>query len=144
MKRYRESHDFYHCLCNLPVAVESELALKFFEYANFGIPMTLISGLFGPLRLDNAKRDRLFKEYVPWAMRCGSSAKPLIAVYWEERWGQNLEEMKKELGIWDPPPAVWKPPLSEAAKARKKKLAMQKAAMEAGQSSTETKVWNSN
>lgn len=130
MKRYRESHDFYHCICNLPVNVESELALKFFEFANFGLPMTLISGLFGHLRLDSAKRTRLFKEYVPWAMRCGSSAAPLITVYWEQRWEQSVAEMKKELGIWDPPPAVWPAPLSEAAKARKKKLAAERAARE--------------
>ncbi|KAG8901209.1 Ubiquinone biosynthesis protein [Tulasnella sp. 403] len=130
MKRYRESHDFYHCLCNLPVNVESELALKFFEFANFGLPMTLLSGAFGQLRLDSAKRARLFKEYVPWAMQCGSSAKPLITVYWEERWGQDLAEMKKELGIWDPPAATWPAPLSEAARAKRRKAAAEKAARE--------------
>ncbi|KAG9015157.1 Ubiquinone biosynthesis protein [Tulasnella sp. JGI-2019a] len=132
MKRYRESHDFYHCICNLPVNVESELALKFFEFANFGIPMTLISGLFGHLKLDTVKRERLFREYVPWAMRCGGSAHPLITVYWEERWTQNVEEMKKEFGIWDPPAAVWPAPLSEAAreKRRKAKAAREKAEAE--------------
>lgn len=130
MKRYRESHDFYHCICNLPVNVDSELALKFFEYANFGIPMTLISGLFGPLRLDAAKRTRLFTEYVPWALRCGSNARPLITVYWEERWSQDVGEMKKEFGVWDPPPAVWPAPLTEAAKEKRRKAAAEKAARE--------------
>jgi len=122
MKRYRESHDFYHCICNLPVNVESELALKYFEFANFGLPVALISALFGPLRLDSQKRSRLFQEFVPWAVKCGTSAKPLINVYWEERWGMDMAEMKKELGIWDPPKAHWSPPLTEAAKARKRKL----------------------
>ncbi|KAG8936076.1 Ubiquinone biosynthesis protein [Tulasnella sp. 418] len=130
MKRYRESHDFYHCICNLPVNVESELAVKFFEFANFGLPVALISAVFGPLRLDSAKRARLFSEFVPWAMRCGRSAKPLINVYWEERWKQDVVELKKELGIWDPPEAHWSPPLTEAAKARKKKLAAEKLAAE--------------
>jgi len=133
IKRYRESHDFYHCICNLPVNVESELALKFFEYAHFGIPMTLISGLFGHLRLDSARRARLFREYVPWALRCGSSARPLITVYWEERWAQDMNEMKAEFGIWDPPAAVWPAPLSEAAKEKRRKAAAERAAHEKGE-----------
>ncbi|EGN92393.1 hypothetical protein SERLA73DRAFT_191268 [Serpula lacrymans var. lacrymans S7.3] len=117
MQRYRECHDFYHCICSLPVNVESELALKFFEFANLGLPVAAISGVFGHLRLDAKKRARLFSEYLPWAVKCGGSARSLITVYWEERWGQDVEEMKRELGIWDPPEARWSKPLSEAAKA---------------------------
>jgi ubiquinone biosynthesis protein COQ4 len=41
-------------------------------------------------------------------------------VYWEERWEQSVEEMKKEFGIWDPPPARWGKPLSEAKRAATK------------------------
>ncbi|KAF5359459.1 hypothetical protein D9756_003567 [Leucocoprinus leucothites] len=114
MQRYRECHDFYHCICNLPVNVESELALKYFEFANLGLPMTAISAIFGPLRLTPKKRERLFSEFVPWALKCGGSAKSLITVYWEQRWDQNVDDIKKELGIWDPPEARWSKPLSEA------------------------------
>ncbi|KAF8730649.1 hypothetical protein AX14_005335 [Amanita brunnescens Koide BX004] len=114
MQRYRECHDFYHCIVNLPVSVEYELALKYFEFANLGLPMTAIAALFGPLRLTPKKREKLFTEYVPWALRCGGSARSLITVYWEERWGQSVEEMKKELRIWDPPEARWSKPLNEA------------------------------
>jgi len=121
MQRYRECHDFYHCICSLPVNVESELALKYFEFANTGLPMTAIAAIFGPLRLDAEKRSKLWKEYVPWALRCGGIAKPLINVYWEERWDQNAAELKRELGIWDPPAANWSPPLSEAETARRRK-----------------------
>lgn len=121
MQRYRECHDFYHCICNLPVSVEYELALKFFEFANLGLPMTAISAAFGHLRLTSDKRSRLFAEYVPWALKCGGSAQSLITVYWEDRWDQNLEEMKKEFGIWDPPPARWNRPLNEAKLATEKR-----------------------
>lgn len=117
MQRYRECHDFYHCIVNLPVNVESELAVKYFEFANLGLPLAALSALFGPLRLSNAKRYRLFAEFVPWALRCGASSRSLITVYWEERWEQNVEEMKKEFGIWDPPPARWPKPLTEAKRA---------------------------
>ena len=116
MQRYRECHDFYHCITNMPVKVEYELALKFFEFANLGLPMTLISGTFGHLRLNADKRARLFMEYVPWALKCGASAKSMIGVYWEERWGMDLQMLKDELGIWDPPEAKWGKPLNETRK----------------------------
>ncbi|KAH8991174.1 ubiquinone biosynthesis protein COQ4 mitochondrial [Lactarius akahatsu] len=104
MQRYRECHDFYHALCGLPVSVEYELALKVFEFANLGLPSA-------------GARARFFSEYMPWALRCGSAARSVITVYWEERWSQDLEELKKELGVWDPPPAKWRKPLSEAKEA---------------------------
>lgn len=83
--------------------------------------MAGLGAVFGPLRLDATKRARLFREYVPWALRCGASAKPLIAVYWEERWEMKVEDMKRELGMWDPPEAVWSKKLSEAKKAKLRK-----------------------
>lgn len=126
MQRYRECHDFYHCICSLPVNIESELALKFFEFANLQLPVAAFSAAFGHLRLDHVKRARLFREYVPWALKCGSSTRSLITVYWEERWEQDAEELKKELGIWDPPPARWSKPLSEARLAAEKRQKAQK------------------
>jgi len=134
MQRYRECHDFYHVLFSLPVSVESELALKWFEYIHFGLPMAALGAVFGPLRLDASKRARLFKEYVPWAMRCGASAKPLIAVYWEERWEMSMKELKRELGVWDPPPALWGRPLSEKQRHEQRGDAL--AAVSATSSST--------
>lgn len=110
MQRYRESHDFYHCVVNLPVDVVSELAVKFFEFANLGLPMAGFAAAFGHLRISSAKRERLFKEYVPWAVKCGSSAQSLITVYWEQRWEQNVDELKRELGLWDAPEAKWPKP----------------------------------
>ncbi|KAJ8693105.1 Ubiquinone biosynthesis protein [Pleurotus ostreatus] len=124
MQRYRECHDFYHCITNLPVNVSSELAVKYFEFANLGLPMTAIAALFGPLRLRADQRTRLFAEFVPWALKCGGSAKSLITVYWEKRWDQDVGELKKELGIWDPPEVKWGKPLKEAQDAI---LARQKA-----------------
>jgi ubiquinone biosynthesis protein COQ4 len=123
MQRYRECHDFYHCITNLPVRVEYELALKFFEFANLGLPVAFISAAFGHLRLDWATRERLFREYVPWALTCGVSARSLITVYWEERWDMHVTQLKDELGIWDPPEAVWGKPLREAAADRRHKEA---------------------
>jgi ubiquinone biosynthesis protein COQ4 len=108
----------------MPVSVQYELALKFFEFANLGLPVAAFSAAFGHLRLSAPQRRRLFTEYVPWALKCGASARSLITVYWEERWEQNIEDLKLELGIWDPPPAKWSKPLSEAKAAAEKRAAL--------------------
>ncbi|KAI5117373.1 hypothetical protein M0805_004363 [Coniferiporia weirii] len=118
MQRYRECHDLYHCVLSLPVDGLSEIAVKAFEAANFGLPMAAMSAALGHLRLSPERRARYFREYLPWALRCGGSAQSLITVYWEERWGQNIGELRKELGISDPPPAVWRK--SHKAKAGEK------------------------
>jgi ubiquinone biosynthesis protein COQ4 len=104
MQRYRECHDFYHVITGpFPVTTAAELVVKWFELANMGLPVAALSAFFGPLRLNSGLRSRLVNTYVPWALRCGSMAKPLISLDWENRWEQPVVEMKRELGIWDPP-----------------------------------------
>ena len=119
MQRYRECHDLYHCITSMPVRVEYEIVVKAFEFANLGLPMTGLAAIGAPFKLSAARRDRL-KQCIPWALKCGGSASSLITVYWERRWDQNVEELKKELGIWDPPPAVWGKPLKAAANVRER------------------------
>ncbi|KAJ7067352.1 putative COQ4 protein, responsible for restoring ubiquinone biosynthesis [Mycena amicta] len=121
MQRYRECHDFYHCIVNLPVSVDAEIAVKYFEFANLGLPLAAISALFGPLRLNATQLQRLVSEHIPWALRCGGTAQSLITVYWEKRWEQNVDEMKKELRLWDAPPVKWRKPLTEAKLAAEKR-----------------------
>ncbi|KAI0052321.1 Coq4-domain-containing protein [Auriscalpium vulgare] len=125
MQRYRECHDFYHALCGLPVSVEYELALKVLEFANLGLPSALLSTA-AAVRLTPAKRARLLSEYVPWALRCG--ARSLITVYWEQRWEQDTKELRRELGILDPPEPKWRRPLGEAKAAAAKRAQAQEMA----------------
>lgn len=108
MQRYRECHDLYHASIGLPVDGLSEIAVKAFEFANLGLPMTGFAAALGHLRLSSARRERYFKEYLPWALRCGGTARSLITVYWEERWEQDIEELRGELGLIEPPPTKWR------------------------------------
>lgn len=109
MQRYRETHDLYHALFALKVSAMPELVLKAFEFANLGFPMTALA-LGASINLKPPQRERLWREFVPWAVKCGSNARCLITVYWEERWEQDLDELKRELGVWDPPLGVSLPP----------------------------------
>ncbi|KAF9311529.1 Ubiquinone biosynthesis protein [Podila horticola] len=99
MQRYRETHDFYHTLTGLPVTVDGEIALKWFEMVQTGLPMTMLSSFFGPLRLSHEERQRLFDVYVPWALENGSNSKLLMNVRWEEWFEKPVEQVQRELGV---------------------------------------------
>ncbi|KAK6518870.1 Ubiquinone biosynthesis protein [Arthrobotrys megalospora] len=102
MQRYRECHDFYHAITGLPIVREGEIALKAFEYANTGLPMTGLS-VFSTFTVKKDERERLLKVYFPWAVRNGFKAESLLNVYWEEVLETDVQEMRDRLGIEVPP-----------------------------------------
>lgn len=54
MLRYRQTHDFLHVLLDLPASVVGELALKWVEMSQTGLPMCAFSCAFAPIRLDSS------------------------------------------------------------------------------------------
>ena len=102
MQRYRECHDFYHALAGLPVIIEGEVAIKAFEFANTLLPMTGLS-LFAVLRLKRSERARFWNTYLPWAVKIGLRCEEVINIYWEEVLEKNVDELRQELGIEQPP-----------------------------------------
>ena len=123
MQRYRESHDFYHALTGLPVFAEGEIALKAFEFANTVLPMTGLS-LAAVVKLKPAARRRFFSTYLPWAVSNGLKSEEVINIYWEEVLEKDASQLRKELGIEQPPD------LREARKAMRNKKNAEKAAKE--------------
>ncbi|GAA5899841.1 ubiquinone biosynthesis protein COQ4 [Sporobolomyces salmoneus] len=104
MQRYRESHDFYHVLLSFGVSLPAELVVKWFELANFSLPVAALSSVFGPLRIeDKEERRRLWKTYGTWAIRSGGKAECLIGVEWEKEWETDIEELRRRLGVEKPP-----------------------------------------
>ncbi|KAJ2736301.1 Ubiquinone biosynthesis protein [Coemansia sp. BCRC 34962] len=98
--RYRQCHDFYHTILDLDISVVEELAIKVFEWRQTGLPVGLIASAFGPLRLPPHEKARFFLHYLPWAMQCGSQAKPIISVYWEEMLECSVDDVRKEMRVW--------------------------------------------
>jgi len=102
MQRYRECHDFYHALVGLPVFREGEVALKAFEFANTGLPMTGLA-VFSALTLKKAEWRRFWEVYGPWATRNGAQSDDVINIYWEEELETDIDELRTRLGIEKPP-----------------------------------------
>ena len=102
MQRYRECHDFYHAVTGLPIVKEGEVALKAFEFANTLLPMTGLSMLaVGTMKSE--ERKRFWSVYLPWALRNGARSKKVINVFWEEELERDVSDLRKELGIEQPP-----------------------------------------
>lgn len=99
MQRYRECHDFYHAITGMPVIVEGETAVKAFEFANLGLPMTGLATIGGYLRMKRAEKKRFREYYGPWAIGNGVRAESLINVFWEEELQRDVAELRAELGI---------------------------------------------
>lgn len=99
MLRYRQVHDFWHVLLGFNTSVESEIAVKWFEFMHMGLPVALLSSIVGPLRLSTIQRRVLFDEMVPWSVQNAGSCKYLMNVYYEELLDRDLNLVKKELGF---------------------------------------------
>ncbi|CAH0016919.1 unnamed protein product [Clonostachys rhizophaga] len=118
MQRYRECHDFYHAITNLPIVREGEVALKTFEFANTLLPMTGLS-MFAVATMKPAERKRFWSTYFPWAVKNGVRSKEVINVYWEEQLERDVDQLREELGIERPPDMRQ---LRKRARAEKKRL----------------------
>lgn len=81
---------------------EGEVALKAFEWANTGLPMTGLS-MFSALTLNRAGRKRFAEIYLPWALRNGWRAQDVINVYWEEELESDVDALRARLGVERPP-----------------------------------------
>jgi ubiquinone biosynthesis protein COQ4 len=99
MTRYRESHDLVHATLGMPTTMLGEVAIKWIEAINTGLPMCLSGGIFGAFRLRPKHRQLYRQYYLPWAIENGRSMKPAITIYWEKRWDQDIDEFRKELNV---------------------------------------------
>ena len=107
MTRYRQCHDYFHVLTGLPPTVLGELALKWLELMQTGLPLAALSATGGSLRLSAEEREILWTVYFPWAVRVGRQMKDggLMCVYYEEEMETELGMMRERIGV-EPAPLV--------------------------------------
>lgn len=101
MKRYRQIHDFVHLFLSMSVTVSHEVIVKWFEWAHFGLPMNMVSALFGPCATSIEERKEIQK-YIPWAIYNGMNSSLILNVYYEKELRSDFKLLKKKLNIIDP------------------------------------------
>jgi ubiquinone biosynthesis protein COQ4 len=99
MTRYRQVHDFWHVLSGLPPTILGEVALKWFEYKITGLPVCAMSGVLGPLKLNNNEKYKLATIYIPWALRTESKFEDLLTYRYEDNLHKTVDEVRDELCI---------------------------------------------
>ena len=103
-QRYREIHDFIHVLLGMDsISVQDEIAVKWFEAFQTGLPMCYLSGVVGPLALPSHERVAVFRDFLPWARKCGTEATFVLNVFYERRFEQGLDDLRREMHITLPP-----------------------------------------
>ncbi|KAG7261984.1 hypothetical protein CRUP_004923 [Coryphaenoides rupestris] len=103
MQRYREVHDLLHTILGMPTNMLGEVAVKWFEAAQTGLPMCVLGAALGPLRLKSSRLQSLFTSLGPWALQNGRQARCVLSIFYERRWDQSLEDLREELRIQPPP-----------------------------------------
>lgn len=99
MLRYRQVHDFWHVLYDLPPTFVGEVALKWLEAAQTGLPMCALGAVGGGVRLSAAQLRVISQRVLPWASRHAINGPDLLSVYYERELGRPLDELRRELRV---------------------------------------------
>lgn len=110
MTRYRQSHDFWHVLTGLPPTVLGELALKWLELLQTGLPLAALSATGGAMgvtskMLSSRESEVLWGVYFPWAMRVGRGMREnaFMCTYYEEELETELDVLRGDMRIEEAP-----------------------------------------
>jgi ubiquinone biosynthesis protein COQ4 len=85
MLRYRQVHDLWHVLYGLPPTFMGEVALKWLEAAQTGLPMCALGALAGGVRLTPTQRATVARLVLPWAARHALRGPDLMCVCYVDR-----------------------------------------------------------
>ncbi|XP_068727744.1 ubiquinone biosynthesis protein COQ4 homolog, mitochondrial-like [Montipora capricornis] len=103
MQRYREVHDFVHTLAGLSISVPHEIAVKWYEMIQTGLPMCALSSIVAPLRLTARERAYLRRYYIPWAVYCGYQSKFFMNVYFEKHFQEPIDDVRQKMNFTPAP-----------------------------------------
>jgi len=99
MQRYRELHDIVHTILNQPTTIKGEVIVKAFEGVQTRLPLCLLGGLIGPIRLNQSDLAEYLTRDLAWAIKCGLESKFIMNVYFEKRFDQDIDDLRRELNV---------------------------------------------
>ncbi len=103
LQRYRDVHDLWHVLADVPTSLLGELALKWFEAVHTGgLAGPALGAAVAPLRLKPDERYCLLRELVPWALSAGTSCVDLMGIRYEDHLHRDIDELREDWRIESP------------------------------------------
>uniref|UniRef100_A0A7E4UMV2 Ubiquinone biosynthesis protein COQ4 homolog, mitochondrial n=1 Tax=Panagrellus redivivus TaxID=6233 RepID=A0A7E4UMV2_PANRE len=99
MQRYRETHDFNHTLLEMKPNMLGEVAVKYFEGVQLGLPMCVTAAIFGGARLGPVHSKLLLERVMPWSVEQAVNGRLLIALDWENHFERPIREIQRECQI---------------------------------------------
>jgi len=99
MLRYRQVHDFWHVLAGLGTSVQEEVAVKWLEMTQTGLPVAIGSAVFGGARCSLSEQYELVTKMIPWAVSCGRNADFLLNVWYERHFTDDINELRQRLNF---------------------------------------------
>jgi ubiquinone biosynthesis protein COQ4 len=99
--RYQITHDIWHVVTGFDTSVLGELGLQAFYLAQFRLPSAIVAlagALIGSLLTSEDMLPK-FLAVIERGWQMGKTAKPLIAVKWEEAWDKAVWQWQQELNI---------------------------------------------
>lgn len=99
MTRYRQVHDLWHVIYALPPSLLGEVALKWLEVVQTGLPMCGLAAIGGGLRLQPHQRSVVVQHVLPWVARQLVGSVDLMSVYYEKELDKQLSLLRCELGV---------------------------------------------
>ena len=103
MRRYREIHDFTHCILGMRTNLVGEVTVKWFEAIQYDLPMCWLGGMFGSLRLKPKDTQKYLNYYLPWIIDNAINSKTLITVHFEKHFDCPIDELRQKLNLKPPP-----------------------------------------
>lgn len=107
MQRYREIHDFTHCLLGMRTNMLGEVTVKWFEAIQLNLPMCWLAGTFGSLRLGPKDSKKYINYYLPWIIDNALKSRFMMNVYYERYFDVPMDELRNTLNL-TPPPVIIK------------------------------------
>jgi ubiquinone biosynthesis protein COQ4 len=100
MRRFRQTHDVWHAMLGLGVTGHEEVIIHWFSYGQLRLPVSAMIMVLGSLKhLVLERRWGALRHSAMEAYRAGRDAAPLLAVVWEDRWAEDLDDVRADYGI---------------------------------------------
>ena len=99
--RYRQIHDFTHCLLGMKTNMLGEVTVKVFEAIQLNLPMCWLGGLFGVLRLGPKHTEKYLSTHLDWIIENGKRSRPFINIYFEKHLERSFDDLKAECNLID-------------------------------------------